>query len=60
MFWKGVIIQMNKQKFVKYTKDIWQPYYEEELTDLDAVEITNNMIDFMNLLIQWDKEAKET
>lgn len=50
---------MNKQKFINYTKEIWQPYYEEEVTDLDAAEITNNMVDFMNLLIQWDKEDRE-
>ena len=59
MFRKGVIIQMNKQEFVKYTKKVWQPYYEKELTDFDAVEITNNMVDFMNLLIRWDKEDQE-
>ena len=50
---------MNKQEFVKYTKDVWQPYYEKTLSDFDAVEITNNMVDFMNLLIRWDKEDRE-
>jgi len=50
---------MKKQEFIKYTKETWQPYYEEELSDLDAVEITNNMVDFMNLLIKWDKEDRE-
>lgn len=50
---------MNKQEFVKYTKDVWQPYYAKALSDYDAGEITNNMVDFMNLLIRWDKEDQE-
>lgn len=50
---------MNKEEFVKYTKDVWQPYYEKPLSDFDAGEITNNMVDFMNLLIRWDKEDRE-
>lgn len=50
---------MNKQEFVKYTKDVWQPYYKKPLSDFDAGEITNNMVDFMNLLIRWDKEDRE-
>lgn len=50
---------MNKQEFAEYTKDVWQPYYEEPLSDLDADEITNNMVDFMNLLTRWDKEDRE-
>lgn len=50
---------MNKPEFVKYTKDVWQPYYEKTLSDFDAGEITNNMVDFMNLLVRWDKEDQE-
>lgn len=50
---------MNKQEFVEYTKDVWQPYYEEPLSDLDADEITNNMVNFINLLTHWDKEDQE-
>ncbi len=50
---------MNKQEFAEYTKDVWQPYYEEPLSDSDAGEITNNMVDFMNLLTRWDKEDQE-
>lgn len=50
---------MNKQSFVNYTKEVWQPHYKEELSDLDAIEIANNMTEYMNLLIQWDKEDQE-
>jgi len=50
---------MNKQEFVKYTLDVWQPYYENALTNQDVAEITNNMVNFMDLLINWDKEARE-
>lgn len=49
----------DKQKFINYTKEVWQPYYQEELTDSDAVEITENMTAFMNLLIEWDKAEKK-
>lgn len=59
MLQRGAIIRMNKKEFVKYTIDVWQPYYEDALTEQDAVDIANNMSDFMNLLIRWDNEAQE-
>lgn len=59
MLQRGVIIKMNKKEFVKYTIDVWQPYYKDALTEQDAVDIANNMSDFMNLLIRWDNEAQK-
>lgn len=53
------LMNENKQDFVNYTKEVWQPYYEEELSENDAVEIIDNMTTFMNLLIKWDKAEKE-
>lgn len=48
-----------KQEFISYTKQVWQPYYQEELSDNDAVEIIDNMTAFLNLLIKWDRTEKE-
>lgn len=31
---------------IKETKEAWQPYYEEELTDNDALEIQQNLYNF--------------
>jgi glutaredoxin-related protein len=45
---------MSKKKdFIEFTKETWQPYYEEFLTDKDAVEIHSNMTNFMRLLESW-------
>ena len=52
-------MKKDKQKFIAYTKEIWQPYYSEELSDIEAVEIIDNMTAFMNLLIKWDRAEKE-
>ena len=52
-------MKKDKQEFIEYTKEVWQPYYEEELSDNDAVEIIDNMTAFLNLLIEWDREEKE-
>lgn len=52
-------MKKGKQKFIEYTKDVWQPYYGEELSDNEAVEIIDNMTAFMNLLIKWDRAEKQ-
>lgn len=52
-------MKQYKQEFISYTKQVWQPYYKEELSEYDAVEIIDNMTAFMNLLIKWDKAEKE-
>lgn len=51
-------MKKDKQDFINYTKEVWQPYYDEELSENDAVEIIDNMTAFINLLIKWDKAEK--
>lgn len=48
----------KKKKFIEETLNHWQPYYEETLTESDAIEIIDNMTSFINLLLSW-KERKE-
>lgn len=52
-------MEKDKQELINYTKEVWQPYYEDELSENDAVEIIDNMTAFMNLLIKWKKAKKE-
>lgn len=52
-------MKKDKQEFIEYTKEVWQPYYSEELSNNDAVEIIDNMTAFMNLLFKWDRAEKE-
>lgn len=52
-------MQNDKQNFISYTQEVWRPYYQESLSEDDAVEIIDNMNAFMNLLIKWDKAEKE-
>jgi len=47
------------EEFIQETKKAWQPYYQEALTDQDAIEIIDNFTGFMKLLIKWDKRQKE-
>ena len=49
----------DKQELINYTKTVWQPYYEEELSENDAVEIIDNMTAFMNLLIKWKRAKRQ-
>jgi hypothetical protein len=35
---------------IEETKEVWQPYYEETLTDEDAREIIENMIGFLHFV----------
>jgi hypothetical protein len=48
-----------KKSFISYTKQVWQPYYEYELTNNDAIEITNNMTDLVKLLIEWEEKDRK-
>lgn len=52
-------MKKDKQELITYTKEVWQPYYQEELTESDTIEIIGNMTAFMNLLIKWDRAEKE-
>ena len=48
----------KKQRFIEETLEFWQPYYEEELVEQDAIEIINNMTSFINLLLRWKKRKE--
>ena len=48
---------VDRQNFINLTKKEFQPYYEEDLTDSDAVEIIDNFCSYMNLLIKCDKKT---
>ncbi len=41
--------------FLLETMSLWQPHYEEELTTEDAREIATNMVEFFNILVEWDE-----
>lgn len=42
--------------FLLETLEVWQPYYEKELTGEDAREIATGMTGFFNILAEWDGE----
>ncbi len=42
--------------FLLETNEVWQPLYEKELAIEDAREIASNMVEFFNILEEWDKE----
>ncbi|MFN5540023.1 MAG: hypothetical protein ACK481_08215 [Candidatus Melainabacteria bacterium] len=48
----------QKKDLIEYTKEVWQPYYEEPLSDSDSTEIISNMTAFMSLIAKWDKAQK--
>ncbi len=52
-------MNIDKENFIDYTKKVWQPYYEETLSEDDAIEINENMTAVMNLLIKWNKAEKQ-
>ena len=39
-------------ELIEQTIDVWQPYYEEELTEEDAVEILRNVVRMARALAQ--------
>ncbi len=42
--------------FLLETKEVWQPLYEKELTLEDTREIASNVVEFFNILVEWDEE----
>jgi hypothetical protein len=45
--------------FTERTLDVWQPHSSRMLTDEDARQITENMIGFFRILLEWEgKENK--
>lgn len=52
---------LDKQNFIELTKKEFQQYSDSPITDEQAIEIQTNLFNFVNLLIEWDKnEQKET
>ena len=46
---------------IEETKEVWQPYYEETLTDEDAREIIENMLGFLHFVADYgDADARAT
>jgi len=41
-------------QLIKATLEIWQPRYEEELTQEEGKEIMVNMTSFFDVLVEWD------
>lgn len=50
--------KLDKQTFIERTKQEFQQYSENPITDEQAVEIQTNLFGFVNLLIEWDKNEK--
>ena len=51
--------KLDKQNFIKRTKQEFQQYSENPITDEQAIEIQTNLFDFVNLLIEWDKNKQK-
>ncbi len=41
--------------FLLKTVEVWQPYYDRKLTTEDAREIATNLVEFFNILVEWDE-----
>lgn len=52
-------METPSKEVIEDTKKVWQHYYKDPLTDEDAIEIYNNLINFFSLLIEWDIEKKK-
>jgi allophanate hydrolase subunit 1 len=51
--------QVKPKNLIELTKEVWQPYYDQELSENNAVEIIDNATAYISLLIKWDKLEKE-
>ena len=47
----------TSKSFLESTKETWQPYYKEELTDLDIFEINFNISSFFDFLIRLESKG---
>jgi hypothetical protein len=51
----------RESEFTKRTLDVWQARSSRMLTDEDTRQITENMIGFFRILLEWEgKENKST
>lgn len=42
--------------FVAHTRQAWQVYYDVSLTEEDAGVITRNLVEFFEVLLEWDRD----
>ena len=49
---------VKTQNFIEVTKKEFQQYQSEPITDAQAVEIQNNLFGVVELLLKWDKKAR--
>jgi hypothetical protein len=47
------------EDLISIQRKIWQPFYEETLTDNDVAEIHNNIIQLGELAFRWNKNSKQ-
>ena len=45
--------------FIQKTIETWQPYFSKKLYKKDAIEITENMTRFFDLLLEIDNREKK-
>ncbi len=38
------------------TRQVWQGHYERPLSEEDAAVMTGNMVDFIEVLMEWEKK----
>ena len=49
----------SKKQFLEQTKQFWQPYSKEELSDEDARQIIENMTGFFKVLKEWKEKEND-
>lgn len=42
------------------TRQVWQRHYDVPLTDEDAGVITGNMVEFFEVLREWDRTSRDS
>lgn len=47
---------MYSKEFIQKTIDVWQPYSKNNLTEEDAREIADNMVNLFEFLVELDKK----
>lgn len=55
---RGKMEQVKLHHFIEITKKEFQQYQSEPITDAQAVEIQNNLFGVVELLLKWDKKAR--
>ena len=48
----------HTHNFIEVTKQEFQQYQSEPITDAQAIEIQNNLFGVVELLLKWDKKAR--